>query len=419
MLIWLLIFISLPLDALTGYFVNKGIGFAIFSSIGKGALIIFIFFYLLMYNLRYALIIFSGAFVLLGSIFLQAIGKIEFLYISSVYNILKLLLPFSIFYFLFASRPDESNFHNRNIVLTKYSLTFFSIFYLANILVGVMGYGYSTYQFEEFSFGTKGFFYSGNEVSGLLIILCGYSLTRLCNAHIASYMLVSGIFIYAGIRIGTKVSVLSPILLAIFAYLFKNTRRGILFYARAGMLSLSLILFIFVSFLVFDISTIHSPIMERAFMVMRETDFLSSALSGRDIYLRQVADFLYDNATPLDLIAGPGQAYLDFNTSKGSVEIDLVDSYLWFGIPGAFSFVMWTLILIRKNTANKISLSNYGSHFSIIFLTVAVSFLSGHIFISGMLAIPLMLYIYYSYYEKLPVKLSVIASEKRRIYHEK
>jgi hypothetical protein len=255
---------------------------------------------------------------------------------------------------------------------------------LVNLFLGSLGLGYKQYKVVGGGIGTRGFFYAGNEMAGLLLVLFTISLfLTYKNSSKGRYYFLSLIYLMFAILSSTKVAIIGIIISILIIpkldmklnfkeYLKINPNR----FLKRFLLVLSLL-----SIVLFAI--INSGLWDRWEFFYNNTfsnGIFSFILSGRDIEARKQIISFYENNSFLYWIIGIGA-----NDSR-IVEMDFIDILINYGLYGIITFYGFFLIVltrIYKNAKQNIGLfSNLALY--LIVLLFFVSTFTGHIIFSAM-----------------------------------
>lgn len=262
---------------------------------------------------------------------------------------------------------------------------------LVNLVLGVLGFGFSSYgnaaQGEEDAIGIKGFFYAGNEVSGVFVILYGVLLHLIWQKRKVIYLFFSLLTLLSGLLIATKAAMVAAILL-VFSIPLVNERHKVL---NLTPLKLKIIAPVLILGLILAVALI--PIFESTGMLNRfmwfynKKGIIGIILSGRDEFVIQMLYVFERYADFVDVVFGFSKNGLGMFT-KSSMEIDPIDMYLWHGIAGLMVFLLNSIVFLRVSyLAARLKDSFWGPVVLIInILLISVSMIAGHIFTSGMLA---------------------------------
>jgi hypothetical protein len=240
--------------------------------------------------------------------------------------------------------------------------------------------GFSTY--VNTGIGFKGYFFAGNELGALFIVLSFFSLSYSCSKGSLVYIPMLLLNLVVGVSIGTKAAILGSVL-SIPMVLLTQGRLSIkvsvffVFFSVAIIASLRLEEFYQVVF--------NSSVWDKLMHDFSSRELVSALFSSRDRWVEEV--FLsMSNESSLLMLFGAGSSYIESIIGKQSVEIDFIDLFLYFGLL-SFIFLFFHAYLVMF-TYRKRNQSKYGYVvFSVNLILLFLSFTSGHIWMSGMLPI--------------------------------
>jgi len=373
--------ILLVVDSLNGILLlNKVSGISL-SQLVKFPLLLLMLIRILYLNktyILYILIIFS---ILICSVFINYIKAVDIVFFVEIILILKLLvIPISVFYF--ASLKNLNYYYYYKSITNIFIISFVVLSF--NIFLSLIGIGYHSYRGE---IGNKGFFYAGNELSALYLILTSYLLYYTLKKYsIKVYVLLSAISLYIGISISTKVSMFS-----IFIIIILTPLVSIKFKKDSKLISKAFVFLLTIgimSVLLFN-TVISSSAFERwvHFFKVYDYDYISILLSGRNKTL--IDSFNMNDAffEPFNLFFGYSYSGLVNNLQQSTIyrvklnEMDFFDIYFIYGLLGLFSVLsVWIISLYHFFYSNKKNLILLITVLLILF----ISFLSGHVLYSGL-----------------------------------
>ena len=388
-LTFLMIGLSLLIDAINGYFLS-GLGLdPKLSALFKFILISLALFQIGAYApkvLAFVLVFFI--LMLIGPIisFFETLSLAGF--VDDVTTGLKIYTAMIIFIYV------ALVCHKWPLLVQKYGkwcLIFAFIVLSANIVLGVLGFGFSSYgdidSDSSSAIGIKGFFYAANEVSGIFIVLFGSVLHLLWQKRRVLYVLFSPLVLLTAVLIATKAAMLAAAML-IFAIPLFNERHKLL---NLTWLKVKMILPVIVVMIILLIVLV--PIFEstglwnRFIWFYEKKGIIGIILSGRDEFIVSALDAYMRYANLTDILFGLSKAGLGLIT-KNTIEIDPIDMYLWHGISGILLFLTYLAIFFRVSYLSAVNKdSEWGPAVLLINIVLfAVSIIAGHIFTSGMLA---------------------------------
>lgn len=252
--------------------------------------------------------------------------------------------------------------------LIKKILTINTIILVINILLGLLGFGYSAY---VEGLGYRGFFYAGNELSGLMTILFPYMLYQTGERYSyksLKYISSAILFLITAALLGTKTSLLM-ILLAIIVLPNLSIKLSKL---HKLILPLSFVLII-ISISIYYLLD-YLGLMERWVYFYDKGGIEALLFSGRTDFWAEEKDII--------LNSGIWQKLLGLGGAQ-TVEMDPFDSFLNYGYIGVvicYSFYLYLIIksfLYRKNKIARLV-------FFINITLISASSIAGHIMFSGM-----------------------------------
>ena len=232
----------------------------------------------------------------------------------------------------------------------------------ANIFAGILGFGYSTY---DYGVGIKGFFYAGNEI---FLILLAITALLLKNRNKKFRMCVGLISLLFSILIGTKTAMLA-LMIIVLVNAFTNLRK-----ISKIFVIFSLPLFILLFIILFNSVLSSLPVFNNMIYNFEKNkkltgSILSALLSGRVEFLNNNLDFLKERADFWHFIFG-GNAY--FNNK--SVEIDFFDTLILNGVFVAVVIFCFYIFLFYR-AVRKHDVTLMAMNFSLIM----ISFTAGHV----------------------------------------
>jgi hypothetical protein len=260
-----------------------------------------------------------------------------------------------------------------------------------NLILGVLGFGFSSYGNADSEssnqIGVKGFFYAGNEVSGLFILFFGIALHLIWQKSKVTYFAFAPLVFIAGLLVATKSAMLSAAVLVFAIPLFNERNRLLnLTWLKVKMMLPIILMGIILVFLLVPVLE-ATGLWERFVWFYQNKGVIGIIMSGRDEFVLNAMVVYQQFASLPEILFGFGRGGLGLIT-KDSMEIDPIDMYFWFGIAGALLFVLIFLVFIRVSyLATKVKDSLWGSNVLVINIVLfGVSIIAGHILTSGMLA---------------------------------
>ena len=388
-LLLLILAMALPVDTITGFLMGSGASFQALSLMYKALAIALMLGYLSLYCLRHFVIVLLLLLSLYGSMYVRVLigGDTEKALVDFV-NIIKIMTPaITVWVLLSIACANNLNWG----VWIKAILAVSAVTVFVNLIAGVFGFGFATYSFEDAAdVGIKGFFYAGNELSAVFVVVCGFLLSVLWSRRSKLYWAAGlGLLVFA-LLIGTKSAVVATVLLTLIiplaferGYIFRLTRRKILVVVLAVASLLT------VYFAVWNILATFG-LADRVADVLERRGLIGFILSGREIYLAQAVAGINESGTVASILFGIGQAGVEKLTGKGSIEIDLFDMWFWYGVAGLFYYLLLVTWVLKWSSASFLRTEfPYGPGvLSTSVVLILLSVTAGHVVVSGMLGIP-------------------------------
>ena len=358
-----LFFFLVPIDALNGLLSSIGIGLPLSASY-KGALLLL--FTTLTIN-KYAKIWMGVIFLMVVYVIWHLINPGEHLG-STISMIMRLMLFVGIYLYYKEYFKGRTNSFELLLPIFKSSALIITLVLFA----GLLGYGVGSYGgTEEGSIGSKGYFIAGNEVSALLFVI--YSTVLFAYIDNKKELLIwSGLFLFSGIILSSKMAIFSSIISIIYISLFLKGK-----HIFSKLVCCSIFLVFAILYFVKNLETLGEvSVIERWMYFWDSGGIIRLLLSGREELI----------VTPLAYIEQKGWLYMLLGApSVRTVEMDPFDTYLHFGILGCI--IIYSLIfyfLIKLIYFKRTSLNNKFIFFVFTMLFI-VSSMAGHILYSGML----------------------------------
>ncbi|WP_042150736.1 MULTISPECIES: O-antigen ligase family protein [unclassified Pseudoalteromonas] len=402
---FLLLGCSLAIDTLTGFFVS-GLGLDLkLSAMFKFGLLILLIFALACYSRKNIIILFSLMLTLLiGPLFnlINTYDVMGFLFDFSY--VIKILTPLMIFLFcieVIKRWPDNAYRYGLKVFYFSFCVLLF------NIIAGILGFGFSSYGSKdgEVSIGIKGFFYAGNEVSGLFVLLFSFILSAAWNSPRKIYFLIMApIAVISGVLIATKAAMIAGLLLVVLIPLVNERYKMFnLTWLKISIFTPALVGLIAIVYFAVPILQ-ATGLWDRLVWFYEKKGVFGIIFSGRNEFAVATLESFYEHAGIIESLFGIGLSGLAV-IERLTVEIEPIDMYFWFGIPGLLYLVGLFCSFIYISYRAALKKISFWAPFALIanILLFGLSFIAGHTLTSGMLA-PLwgllngMVYLEYSRY---------------------
>lgn len=286
-------------------------------------------------------------------------------YVSSVTQLIKFMFLPIIFIFLLNYNDDYKISYIELKKILKYNV----FFILTTILIAKLtNTGFNSYS-DTVTTGVVGWYYSANEISGIITILFPLFLEDILKNNKYSFILVMYV-IFMMMMLGTKTPLLGVLisLIALFIHiLFKDKNKKNIF-KIVFFISYTVILFFNSSYL----SNLNSG---------RYTSTTNAVFSSRDVYLNNTTRE-YINSNLEGKLFGLGS--MSNKVLEKYVEMDFYDLLYRYGIIGFIIFVIPFFRIILKMMEYALShLKNYNYDKMILILitmlSLLIAFFAGHI----------------------------------------
>lgn len=344
----------LLVDSVNGFFANKGAALPI-SSLYKFVLLGILLYRLL--KLKRSSPIWYLTYI--AAIFLYY-ALYDFDLFSISFSFISRYLIIIILYEYFIQLIKQYNISRYLYKIIKFNF----IVLVCNILLGLLGIGYGTYD----NFGSKGFFYAGNETSGVLLTLAPvilYIAIKKFSIKSLQFVVIMAICLISAVLLGTK-SALLGIFIILFYIIWK--------YSRIKKMYILSFITCIITGVCYYIYHHFSFMLDRFLFAFDKRDKgWMALLSGREeFYETNMTEFYSSN--PIGNFFGLGMP-------DKTIEIDFFDFLFIGGYLAMFLLITLWIINLRKSYKK-------GEIPSLIFFTnlllIGISFVAGHIYSSAM-----------------------------------
>ena len=367
---WLLslFYALLFVDSINGLFLGLGHGIPIGATYKFLLLALFI---IRMIQTRKGAILFL-LFLLYESFYIFLLA--EKFYCENIFETLSLFSKFLVVCFGYPIMVALAKKNNAvYLQKTKEIVILNSIVIGLNIIIGMLGFGFSTYYEAEegTTLGSKGFFYAVNEISGVIIFLFGFLIFYYKQKFSTKKFLVLFlILLFCIVSFGTKTAMGG----VLFFYIYLQYSMG-----RKNKTLLLLMLLIFVPLFLYIgyLVVAQNGIWERwVYFYERSDDIFTFLLSGRDAFWESMKRKFFASGS-IGVLFGIG--------GNLTVEMDPFDALMNFGIIG--TVMVYSFWLYMTYNAFKLSKTNLLAK-AVLFLdieVIAFSLFAGHLMFSGLM----------------------------------
>lgn len=380
MLICILLMGLLPIDTINGVLLHNNISLPIsVAQLYKSVLLVLLIIKVAFRPrlLFYAFIIFC---VLISPSIYQVfkLGSISHLFpdFIKISRYLTIILSFYFFANYFQNNRGEKLIFQ--IVYISYAVV------VINILVKYIGIGYPMYNYDDI--GSRGFFFAGNEISVLLLILSAIIGKRLWEQkNYTLYFIIGFLSIFTALTISSKASMIGTIIIFLLVPIKRPSISSINFKAvfKYGLSILVVTpLIIMTSWRFIK----NSKVYDRFEHFYEELDFLTFIYSNRNTFFFEYLEIYKEEYNLLEKFIGVGQTAYEDLSEMQTVEIDSIDILFAQGVLGLIVFIcLIAFVLLQSIKFSFFSNYTYANFtFFMCVLLFTISNFSGHTFNSGM-----------------------------------
>jgi len=309
--------------------------------------------------------------------------------------ILKFIMIVASFYF-FKYLISINKFY---VVKTMFIISFCVISF--NMFIGALGYGYAQYGRNDI--GTRGLFYAGNEVGGLLITTSIFVLSYfLLKKEFYKYLFISLVILTLAVLLTSKVALFGSALIIFILPMINiiSTSNGLVIGKTSfRIVGVSTMIFVFLVPYTIYYALYEMNLIARISYWMSKVDFITLFYSGRNLLADDIFHFLQNQDISFNTFFGYGYAQI-IAVAGRSVELDAVDLFMLYGIIGVVTIYGFFLFNYFSNRKKKSTVYIYKPYvqFGILFLLL-LSISSGHIINSGVAGIMIGALMSLSYYK--------------------
>lgn len=302
---------------------------------------------------------------------------------------LKLISPLLAFCYLRALFQRDAA---RAMQLCRLTLAVSAAVLLLNTAVGLAGFGFSAYQpldgVAQSFLGIKGYFYSTNELSSVLLVLSCALLTLSFRAHKVLYALISGCALLMALLLLTKTGLFGVLLLVLLIPLLMQN--SAFWYQQRFWVAGALLLML----LVLAVVVVNAELLLRQLGIYDKLQFVYQQrgitgilLSSRDFYAGQIWQVITQHYSDWQQLLGVGQGSVALHLKKYFAELDWFDLLVLHGVAGLAVLLLTFAVFLRYSWQQ--CASGYGRSLLLLnTLLLVVSSVAGHILTSGMLWLP-------------------------------
>lgn len=272
------------------------------------------------------------------------------------------------YYFLQVLSADESYFEQKAYHVFKWNFLFFA----ANMLLGIMGFGYAAYGDAEDGIGSKGFFYAGNELSGVVAAVFPWVFFYIIKNYSNIIYFMSGIVLFVLVyTLSTKSGIFATFLLFLMTALFYGDKKIKIIISFS-----SIVLAFYIIIHIHSLLETEVAVIERFYYFLERDGLMDAMTSGRlDHWGEESVVFFKSDI--LIWVFGLG--------GMRTVEMDPPDSLLNCGLIGFIALMSFYIKGLAKPFKRRYKNNPYRLvvFYSNVILVV-ISIVAGHILFSSM-----------------------------------
>lgn len=314
---------------------------------------------------------------------------IHFIIVKEVQEVISGLNWLFKFYFiywlyLFFKKQIKNGYFNRIVNFIKFCI----LFLLINAGIGVLGFGYAQYSGDV---GVQGLIFAGNELAVTLVCTFGFILMfSLVHNQYRNYLIFAFVFLILSLVTALKAAMFSTFLILLFFPVLKSfdKMREFKIHWKNALLSFStLVILPIIVFAGAYYVLFHLGLWNRIsfFLYHRDFDVISVLFSSRNLWAIEAFNGMKENYKLIEVVFGTSNQWLTLLSTpgKGSVEIDIIDFFMMYGVVGVLLTYGFFVKKLYQNFKNR-SINPYSKYLNfLILLILFISVTAGHVLYSG------------------------------------
>jgi len=380
--IFILLFLMLFVDIFNGFMLHKNISLPIsISQLYKLLFLTALFSSFIFHAAQRLIYIFLFFSLLLCGPLIGLLSHANSSFFSEIVLIFKLLTPL-ITYFYFRSLINrDSSFFIRNI---KRLVILDFLIISVNMLLGAFGFGYEQYisYTSGETIGTVGYFYAGNELSILMIIV--FSLIALFTwlKYKKSYIFIAALLLLLSLLKATKAAILGVLIIVVAVPFVVGFRKKIHKYIVTNLLMF--IILPIVSYLLY-VGVVQTGLYAKILGSFEKYDVLTFIYSNRNNFALNGWEVFNSQYSIFEQLFGVGQQHY-MKLAIKSAEIDVIDMLFYYGYFGLLFLLGLIATMFVKSFIQIRKKSFIFARYSLfmIVLLFMISLIAGHTFFSGL-----------------------------------
>jgi len=381
-IIFILLFLMLFIDIFNGFMLHKNILLPIsISQLYKLVFLTVLFSSFIFHAAQKLIYIFLFFSLLLCGPLIGVLFHANSGFFSEIVLIFKLLTPL-ITYFYFRSLINrDSPFFIRNI---KRLVILDFLIISVNMLLGGFGFGYEQYisYTSGEAIGTVGYFYAGNELSILMIIV--FSLIALFTwlKYKKSYIFIAAFLLLLSLLKATKAAILGVLIIVVAVPFVVGFRKTIHKYIVTNLLMF--IILPIISYLLY-VGVVQTGLYAKILGSFEKYDILTFIYSNRNNFAVNGWEVFNSQYSLFEQLFGVGQQHY-MKLAIKSAEIDVIDVLFYYGYFGLLFLLGLIATMFVKSFVQIRKKSFIFARYSLfmIALLFIISLIAGHTFFSGL-----------------------------------
>lgn len=269
--------------------------------------------------------------------------------------------------------------YDKNIISCINKITDFYCWFfpISLIIPKLFNIGYSTY---AGGVGSKGFYFSGNEISIVMIIILALEIEKYKNSRSRTNLFNVLLGMISVLYLGTKSVYISLVIFIVVAlYSEQNINKKLL-----NFILITPTIFLGLWYVINNVTLVTQNINTLIWKYnVKSTGIINFLLSGRELQIINARESVYSENIIRKIFWGIGPNMAE-NELRVLIEMDLLDLFIRFGLIVSIIIVRFYIKYIKKIMQTKQILYIIG-----VCLVYGASFFSGHMMFSPMVSIVL------------------------------
>jgi len=302
-------------------------------------------------------------------------------FFSEIVLIFKLLTPLITYFYFRGLINRNSSFFIRNI---KRLIVLDFLIISVNMLLGVFGFGYEQYTSYTTGelIGTIGYFYAGNELSILMIIVFSLIAFLTWINYKKMYIFIAAFLLLLSLLKATKAAILGILIVVVAVPFVIGFRKKIHKYIVTNLLIF--IILPIISYLLY-VGVVQTGLYDKILGSFEKYDILTFIYSNRNNFAVNGWEVFNAQYSFFEQLFGLGQQHF-MKLAIKSAEIDVIDMLFYYGYFGLLFLLGLIANMFVKSFVQIRKKSFIFARYSLfmIALLFMISLIAGHTFFSGL-----------------------------------